>query len=147
MVSNAVLGWLTNHNKNTLITKLNLKENTMEVVLTIIGILVGGVLGYWWRSRSTKRDLPQNAVWLFQPKGQKVSLSIWKVSLVEEHNLWDGEPLLWKLPVHEHPFTLQDKHSYCFDQERINISCTIKVKPQREVDYWNNCWEKPVLTK
>ncbi len=108
----------------------------MNVILTIVGILIGGILGYWWRDRSTNRQLPTNAVWLFKPKGTvNDSSPIWKVNLFERHNWWDGEPMLWRLPVHEHPFALQDKHSLlCADQERINISCTIKVTPKRDVD-------------
>lgn len=102
----------------------------MQLLTTIVALLIGSGLGYWWRNRSITRELPSNAVWLFNI--QKDSKT-YRVQLTETHNWWDGEPQLWNLPVHEHPFSLLDKHALvCSDHERINVQCIIKVQPLRD---------------
>lgn len=102
----------------------------MQLLTTIAALLIGSALGYWWRNRSITRDLPSSAVWLFNVTKNS---TVYRVALTETHNWWDGEPQLWNLPVHEHPFSLLDKHALiCQDQERINVQCIIKVQPIRD---------------
>lgn len=102
----------------------------MQLLTTIAALLIGSGLGYWWRNRNIIRELPSNAVWLFKVQKEQ---STYRVQLTEQHNWWDGEPQLWNLPVHEHPFALLDKHALvCADHERINVQCIIKVQPLRD---------------
>ncbi len=101
----------------------------MDILFAIVGVLVGGGLGYWWRGRSIVRPLSSNAVWLFShPKAP----NLWRVELEEQHLLQGSEPTLWTLPHHEHSFSLTGKHAIsCQDFERIDIECLVQVRPKR----------------
>ncbi len=110
----------------------------MDILFAVIGVLVGGGLGYWWQSRQTTRLLPTNAVWLFplqdteNTEGTKGS---WRVGLEEQHKLWEPPPTLWTLPKHENTFTLEGKHSLsCLDNERVDVTCMIHIRPKRNIE-------------
>ena len=107
----------------------------MDILFAVIGVLIGGGLGYWWQSRQTTRTLPVNAVWLFPLPDSKHTENSWRVALEEQHKLWEPPPTLWTLPKHEHTFTLEGKHSLsCQDNERVDVTCVIHVRPKRNTD-------------
>ena len=81
----------------------------MDILFAVIGVLVGGSLGYWWRGRTIDRPLPSSAVWLFPVKGTE---GLWRVGIQKKHNWMEPEPTLWTLPQHEHSFALQ-KNTLC----------------------------------
>ena len=44
----------------------------MDILFAVIGVLVGGSLGYWWRGRTIDRPLPVLPFGCSQSKEQKV---------------------------------------------------------------------------
>ena len=104
----------------------------MDILFAVIGVLIGGGLGFWWRGRSLVRSLPDTAVWLFPVKGGQDRL--WKVSFEDTHNWMDPEPTLWTLPHHEHSFSLEEKHAlHCKDGEMVDVHCLIQLTPKRDI--------------
>ena len=104
----------------------------MDILFAVIGVLIGGGLGYWWRGRTIDRPLPRSAVWLFPVKGQQ---NLWRVEFKKKHNWMEPEPTLWTLPQHEHSFSLQEKHAlHCKDGEFVDLRCVIQVTPKRNVE-------------
>ena len=104
----------------------------MDILFAVIGVLIGGGLGYWWRGRTVERPLPKSAVWLFPVKGQQ---NLWRVEFKKKHNWMEPEPTLWTLPQHEHSFALQEKHAlHCKDGEFVDLRCVIQVTPKRNVE-------------
>ena len=101
----------------------------MDILFAVIGVLVGGSLGYWWRGRMIERPLPNSAVWLFPVKGTE---GLWRVEFKKKHNWMEPEPTLWTLPQHEHSFALQEKHAlHCKDGEFVDLRCVFQVTPKR----------------
>ena len=104
----------------------------MDILFAVIGVSIGGGLGYWWRGRSLTRPLPSTAVWLFPVKDEP---NLWRVAFEETHNWMEPEPTLWTLPQHEHSFSLEEKHALqCKDGELIDLRCLIQVSPKRDAD-------------
>lgn len=104
----------------------------MDILFAVIGVSIGGGLGYWWRGRSLMRPLPSTAVWLFPVKDKP---NLWRVTFEETHNWMEPEPTLWTLPQHEHSFSLEEKHALqCKDGELMDLRCLIQVSPKREID-------------
>ena len=104
----------------------------MDILFAVIGVSIGGGLGYWWRGRSLTRPLPSTAVWLFPVKDDP---NLWRVAFEEAHNWMEPEPTLWTLPQHEHSFALEEKHALqCKDGELMDLQCLIQVSPKREAD-------------
>jgi len=104
----------------------------MDILFAVIGVLIGGSLGYWWKGRSLPRPLATTSVWLFPIKES----NLWRVSLEEVHHWLDPEPTLWTLPKHEHAFVLEKKHALqCSDGELIDIRCVIDVTPKRTPEH------------
>ena len=104
----------------------------MDILFAVIGVLIGGGLGYWWRGRSLMRPLPSTAVWLFPVKDKA---NLWRVAFEETHNWMEPEPTLWTLPQHEHSFSLEEKHALsCEDGELMDLRCVIQVSPKRDID-------------
>ena len=104
----------------------------MDILFAVIGVLIGGGLGYWWRGRSLTRPLPNTAVWLFPVKDKP---DLWRVAFEETHNWMEPEPTLWTLPQHEHSFSLEEKHALsCQDGELMDLRCVIQVSPKRDID-------------
>ena len=101
----------------------------MDILFAVIGVLVGGSLGYWWRGRTIDRPLPNSAVWLFPVKGTEGSLA---GRIQKKHNWMEPEPTLWTFPQHEHSFALQEKHAlHCKDGEFVDLRCVFQVTPKR----------------
>lgn len=104
----------------------------MDILFAVIGVLIGGSLGYWWRGRTVDRPLPRSAVWLFPVKGTD---NLWRVEFKKRHNWMEPEPTLWTLPQHEHSFALQEKHAlHCKDGEFVDLRCVFQVTPKRNVE-------------
>ena len=104
----------------------------MDILFAVIGVLIGGGLGYWWRGRSLTRPLPSTAVWLFPVKD---NANLWRVAFEETHNWMEPEPTLWTLPQHEHSFSLEEKHALsCEDGELMDLRCVIQVSPKRDLE-------------
>ena len=113
----------------------------MDILFAVIGVLVGGSLGYWWRGRTIDRPLPSSAVWLFPVKGTE---GLWRVEFKKKHNWMEPEPTLWTLPQHEHSFALQEKHAlHCKDGEFVDLRCVFQVTPKRNAT-WNPACEGSV---
>ena len=104
----------------------------MDILFAVIGVLIGGSLGYWWRGRTVERPLPRAAVWLFPVKGKE---NLWRVEFKKKHNWMEPEPTLWILPQHEHSFALQEKHAlHCKEGEFVDLRCVFQVTPKRSVE-------------
>jgi hypothetical protein len=117
----------------------------MDILFAVIGVLIGGGLGYWWRGRSIVRPLPESAVWLFPMVDNG---ELWRVELHEQHTLLGTEPTLWRLPHHEHSFSLEGKHSLsCQYNERIDVQCVIQVTPKRNKALLESLLEQHTLEK
>ena len=117
----------------------------MDILFAVIGVLIGGGLGYWWRGRSIVRPLPESAVWLFPMVDNG---ELWRVELHDQHTLFEKEPTLWRLPHHEHSFSLEGKHSLsCQDNERIDVQCVIQVTPKRNKALLESLLEQHTLEK
>jgi len=117
----------------------------MDILFAVIGVLIGGGLGYWWRGRNVTRPLPESAVWLFPMEGHD---NLWKVALYDQHGLFQKEPTLWRLPHHEHSFSLEGKHSLsCQDNERLDVQCVIQITPKRNAALLESLLEQHTLEK